>query len=938
MIAAGLAGNYFGVPIFFGIEFLFGSIFAMLVMQFFGFRAGAFAAIAISSVTFFSHHQPFDIIIMTLEVIAVGWLYHRKGLGLVVADALYWFCFGIPLTYLFQQVIQHFQVSGAPITMLEQAINGITNALLARLIFMSKNLRSREIFFPLREVVFNLLALFVLIPSLAIMAHENREEFSEVDRSVRKSLVQSSQSMKDSLESWLGQKNIRIAHLAWRARYELSELQHDLDFMRSLDPDLNAVGVIDKSAISIAFSPLIDECGQSAIGKDFSDRPYLSELKRTLLPQLSEVVISKIGKPEPVAVIVAPVVVNGVYDGYAAAAVKLERIHKILFLEGTSSGLWCTVLDRNNTIIATNRDDLQVMGEFPGGASSLPQVDGGVSQRQSPALESRSTLERWQNSVYVSERNIGSPGEWRLIVEQPLGPVLEEFYALYAKQLKLVFLVLLIALVFAELFSRKVLASVVSLQEITSRLPGRLDSVHDIIWPTSFIREVEAIIVNFRGMASLLVQKFSEISLLNQTLEQRVDERSKAFQESEEKYHIIFENKMYAIYIFDLETLRLLDVNGAFTVLYGYSREEVANGMKIHDINAWYEDTDFVVQEAMRKGSIFIPLRYHLKKDGSIFPVELAGGPYVWQGRRVMFVIANDITERNKATEALQERTNQLEDLTKNLAVKVEKEVLRRRKNEQILIQQSKLAAMGEMLGAIAHQWRQPLNSLGLCIQNIKDSYRFGELSEEYLDRTVQESMVQLNHMSRTIDDFRNFFQPDKDKARFDVMMTVGEVLALFSAQLISHDISFVLTCLTHQRTFYKVQDIVACSAKITLGYKNEFEHVVLNLVNNARDAIFERREKWMMPVSEQGLISFEFQSTDGAIIIRVSDNGCGIPDQMLDRIFEPYFTTKEPDKGTGIGLYLSKIIIEDHMHGKLSVENSKQGASFVLVLPAVKT
>lgn len=937
LIAAGLAGNAFSYPIFFGVEFLFGGIFAMLALQLLGYGPGIIAAIAISSITWVSSNHPYFFIVMTIEVIAVGWLHRRKGLGLVVTDTAYWFCIGMPFVYLCHRGLLHAQPSTALITMFKLAINGIANALQARLIFMAMNFRSRANLFPLREVTFNLLALFVFIPSVALMAHQSREEFKEMDHTLGKSVVQASQSMADSIETWLGQKSSRIAHLAWMNLYGFPEMQQGLDFLHSMDPDLNAVGIIDKHALSTAFSPQIDEFGQSTIGKDFSDRPYLAELKRSLLPQISDVVISKIGRPEPVVVLMAPIVADGIYEGYVASIINLKRVQRILSLQGTEHGLSCTILDRNNTVVATNRNDLKVMAPFSRGAGELRSLANGLSQWQ-PALPAQSSFaERWQGSWYVAEQKIGGLAEWQLIVEQPVAPFLQEFYVTYAEQLELVFLLLLVALVCAEIFSRKVLASVVSLQGISSTLPEKLDVMHKISWPTSFIREVDELIQNFRDVADLLVQKFSEIKQLNLGLEQRIDERTRALQESEAKYRIIFENKMYAIYIFDLESLRILEVNEAFASLYGFSHEDVLAGMTIHDLTPWADEMDFVVHEAMLQGSIFMPLRYHLKKDGTIFPVEIAVGPYLWQGRQVMFAIANDITKRKKATDALKERTVQLEDLTKNLENKIEEEVERRRKNEQILLQQSKLAAMGEMLGAIAHQWRQPLNSLGLCIQNIKDSYRYGELSQEYLDITVQKSMAQISHMSKTIDDFRNFFQPDKEKVLFDAMRAVGEVLKLFAAQLAAHNISFLLTCKTHQRIFAAIDDIVTCPAKITVGYKNEFEHVILNLLSNARDAICQRREEGVMAEDEKGVISFEFATTEHTIIITVNDNGGGIQGQVIDRIFEPYFTTKDPDKGSGIGLYLSRIIIEDHMHGKLWVKNDKGGASFVMALPVVE-
>jgi signal transduction histidine kinase len=165
-------------------------------------------------------------------------------------------------------------------------------------------------------------------------------------------------------------------------------------------------------------------------------------------------------------------------------------------------------------------------------------------------------------------------------------------------------------------------------------------------------------------------------------------------------------------------------------------------------------------------------------------------------------------------------------------------------------------------------------------------------------------------------------------------MRAVGEVLSLLSAQLSSSCISYRLTCHTHGRTFEDHAHIMLCPEKSVSGYHNEFEHVILNLINNARDAIQEKRERGPQAGPEQGMLTFEFTHEGGKIILEIGDNGGGIPDGILGRIFEPYFTTKDPAKGTGLGLYMSKVIIEDHMQGKLTARNSEQGAVIRIELP----
>jgi PAS domain S-box-containing protein len=822
----------------------------------------------------------------------------------------------------------------ALIIIFTHAINGIANTLVARLAFMVLSSRSRILFFTLREGMFNLLTVVVLVPALILIVFESRQGVAESDQYVQESIVEISGHAADNLESWLGQKSRRISQLALRAGKTSLHLQHDLDFLRALDPDLLAVGVVDKEARSLAFSPVVDENGISTIGKDFSDRPYVAALQRTLQPQFSEVLRSKIGSPDPICVIVAPVLADSVYDGYTAGILDLHRVQQILALPALRSALAYTLLDQNQVVIATNRPDLTVMAPFSRGLGTMRQLVGGVSQWL-PALPAKTPdAERWRQSSYVVEQQIGTLAEWRLIVEQPVAIMQQKLIGHYGKVLAIIFLILLATLVFAELLSRRFMRSVQTLQQISTGLAVKTEAVPDSNWPTSLIIEVNQLIVNFREMAKSLVQRFHETRQLNVTLEERVDERTRALQESEAKYRIIFENKVYAIYIFDLETRGLLDINDAFTALYGYSREEVMAGMMVDAINPWGEESDLVDQEVMREETMYIPLRYHRKRDGSIFPVEIVGGPYLWQGRRVVFAIASDITERRRATESLMERTSQLEDLTRNLEVRIEEEIERRRKNEQLMIQQAKLAAMGEMLGAIAHQWRQPLNTLGLCVQNIKDSYLYGVLNQGYLDTTVGQAMEQICHMSSTIDDFRSFFQPDKERVAFDTLQAVGEVLALFAAQLTAYDIAVTISCRYCGMTSASDHAIGPCSATVAEGYKNEFEHVILNLVTNAKDAICERREKGLMADGESGFIAFEFLDIDHTLVIQVNDNGGGVPEPLIARIFEPYFTTKEPAKGTGIGLYLAKIIVEGHMGGSLTVTNIGPGASFAITLP----
>ncbi|MBF0321198.1 MAG: hypothetical protein HQL01_15500 [Nitrospirae bacterium] len=277
----------------------------------------------------------------------------------------------------------------------------------------------------------------------------------------------------------------------------------------------------------------------------------------------------------------------------------------------------------------------------------------------------------------------------------------------------------------------------------------------------------------------------------------------------------------------------------------------------------------------------------------------------------------------------------QLRELNKTLEIRVQTEVEQRRQKEKMLIQQSKNAAMGEMIGAIAHQWRQPLNALGLIIQDIEDAHIFGQLDKDYIEDAIKRSMGQIQFMSDTIDSFRNFFRPAKNKVQFDVKKAVGEVITMFTAQLMANFIAYRFGILDGGMLYRGTAEVDCERDMVVYSYENEFKQVVLNLMTNAKDAIIERRNKGLM--EEEGLIKIEFCGrTDGKVIVRVSDNGGGIPPEIIDRIFEPYYTTKEQGKGTGIGLYMAKSIVEENMRGRLIAENNESGAVFTIELDAI--
>lgn len=259
-------------------------------------------------------------------------------------------------------------------------------------------------------------------------------------------------------------------------------------------------------------------------------------------------------------------------------------------------------------------------------------------------------------------------------------------------------------------------------------------------------------------------------------------------------------------------------------------------------------------------------------------------------------------------------RTRELSDLNANLQERVDQEVERRRRQEQLLVQQSKMAAMGEMLGVIAHQWKQPLSVMSLMMQEIGEIVQYENADETKLFEVRKKALEQIQYMGTTIDDFKNFFKPSSKKSIFSVTKSARSVCDLLEAKLNTLGIRAV---------FVDDEDFEID------GYPNEYRQVLMNIYNNACDVFKERGIK-------EGMIEFSCVRNGSGGEVRIRDNGGGIPDELLpDQLFQPYVSTKG-ERGTGIGLQICKTIIEEKFEGKLWVRNIPNGAEFIMEFPTI--
>jgi PAS domain S-box-containing protein len=373
-------------------------------------------------------------------------------------------------------------------------------------------------------------------------------------------------------------------------------------------------------------------------------------------------------------------------------------------------------------------------------------------------------------------------------------------------------------------------------------------------------------------MAVVIPASFNIYSTLSKALRQqgKLEEKNRNFQD-------LLDSTLEMIVIYD-KKFRVIAINQAGIELLKLENKDSTIGRVITDFIPEYE-----LQKIEKSLQNPITEAYELdlkKDDGTIFPTLTQGRDILLEGKHVRLGTILDLTQIKQ--------------------------------KEQLLFQQSKSAAMGEMISNIAHQWRQPLNALSLTIQNIYYSYESNQLDIKQLKHSTDKAEKLMLSMSQTIDDFRDFFKPNKIHEEFNISSTINKTIDLISASYKNSNI--VLTKTLEEKL-------------ITHGHSNEFSQVLLNILNNSKDAIQANN------IFNPNVSITSYHNNDAAII-EIEDNAGGINPNIINKIFEPYFTTKAQDIGTGIGLYMSKMIIEKSMHGKIDVSNTKQGTKFTITLP----
>ena len=931
LLAAALAGNWFPFQFLLNFQVVFGSIFAFVALELFGLPAGCIIGAIAAGCTYFLWDQPYSVVVMTVEVVAAGWLHRRRGVDLLIADTIYWIVLGAPLNWVLHGVLAQRTPEIVHMIMAKQAVNGIVNVLAARLIVtglaFSKvtRLPRRVERTRLHELIFITFAAFLLFPPLILIGVNGRAEEARVREDARRHLQGLSRQTHAVLDGWLKDhlNVVRTLTLGVRPSGLKPEIQKRLDDTRAVDGDFIRMAVMDRNAVAVAYSPRIDARGKPTVGQNTAGSLFVASLRRSMRPGISDVLLAKVGPPVPLVVAGAPIVENGRFAGYAAGALNVEALSGVIRGLMGESSLRATLLDGRGRVIASSRADVGVMGELRWRSTGeVRDTGGGLRQWFPEATPGVSLVERVRRSFHFIEIPMQTAKSWHLVVESPVAPYQRSLNDRYAKTLGLLLAVFGVALIAARIVSRRVAASIRVLGEITAGLPERISRNEPIAWPKTPVAETKSLVENFRSTADTLSRNFEELRVVNDTLERRVAERTASVQlaneelrreiserreiqarlvSSEASYRLLAENSTDVIARISPDGVALY-VSPAVATLLAYPPAELTGRNVVElvhgeDIAAVLDARDAILASGTATRVTFRVRR----RDGNWIWVETSGrpvgSPELGSAREIVLVV-RDVTDRKRAEE----------------------------ENARLVVQMlhaQKLESLGLLAGGIAHDFNNLLTSV-LGNANLAR----GGLPP---DSPVHKRLKHIETAARRAAEMAGQMLAYSGQGRFvvcrvDLSAVVREMASLLRS-------SIQKTCALDLRLADALPAIEADASQV--------QQVVMNLITNAAEAIGEqfgtitlRTER----VAAGRAILDGFHMADGLpegtyVRLEVSDTGCGMTEETRSRMFDPFFTTKFTGRGLGLAAVLG--IVRSHRGTIKVVSAPGEGTSFVVLFPA---
>jgi PAS domain S-box-containing protein len=579
LIVAGFLGNYFHWTLFFDIDFLFGSIAVWLVVCLYGERWGTFAGFMAGLCTYLIWHHPYTTLTFTFEALFVGWLFHRRQQhNIVLLDGAFWLFIGMPLVWLFYAIILHVDSTQALIILLKQPVNGIFNALIASLLLTHLPLHHWVARPPaisslsLQQTLFNLLVAFVMLPTLLLIVLASHQVVDDIRMTAQSDLNDASRYLTVEVRTWYERRLAAVnelANLAINTSLQDKALRQNALFAQRIFPDFRHFHVLDETG-----QRLLDVDSDAALDS-FDDNVYFEQLQRSPQSFLASVHRSA-QSTKPAVLVGMPILKDGRLIGAVLGELDLEFITALFRANVGGQALKITLLDQQQTVVASTQAERIGAQSFDWRKQGTVRSIGDQTYHWLPTTGSPLVMVQWNNSSFVKETTISSEFPWTLLVQMAAIPHVRHIEQVYTQNMAILLLVSGFAPIAAFLVSRQLVKPVSQLAHLTTNLTDKLLEQAPIYWTQSQVTEFALLIQNFRLMAASLQQKFGEIHQAKTTLEQRVQERTQALQqtnialrESEECFRQMAENIREVFWMGSVSKEAILYISPAYEAIWG---------------------------------------------------------------------------------------------------------------------------------------------------------------------------------------------------------------------------------------------------------------------------------------------------------------------------------------------------------------------------------
>ena len=674
----GYLGNYCRLPLFFGVDFLFGSIFVLIATYFYGTTMGVMVSVVASSYTYFLWGQPYAAVLLILESLWVGIGLHyqekrQRSRNMVMLVLTYWLCLGTPLCFISYFFFLKFGFSSVVLVVLKQVINGSFNALIATLcisyspirqwLYQGKSDRQQQ---TIQQMLFHLLLAFVFIPLLTISILTGHHSLQNINQDIKSQLQSSVSSLNIDLKFW-HQRNIKtLQELASIGSEEnsLDRLQFATTALGKVTPSFLSIYTTDAEGKILTTFSRASDTNTVSLSQTMAKTDIFQQVKSTFSISFGDIHIDKMTSKSHIDVAV-PIFKDNRFNGLAIAALDISHIKDFLTEEAKTWKTEAFILDRHKKIIATTSPDF-LSGQFFDLHQGGNTIAFGNDQIQwFPKLKGAAAMTRWRKSYYLQEASINNEIPWNLVVRLSPVPYIDTLETLHTKILLIILAIILPATIVANWLSRSFAKPIAKLMRLTTDLQKNPATDNDFTWDTSNLKEIDTLGYNFQVMAIALKEKFQEIEQTNQSLELRIQERTAELLKSEERWQLAVQAADDGIWDWNLET-GVVFRSERWRTMLGIDNN-IDNEHPVEWLDLIHpDDRDHLLQsqeDYLAHRNPHYITEYQMRCQDGSYKWILTQAKALWneQGEPVRLVGTNkDITDRKLAIAALEKRESYL--------------------------------------------------------------------------------------------------------------------------------------------------------------------------------------------------------------------------------------------------------------------------------------